>query len=152
MKKLALFAVAGLGLLMFFSCKKDNPGNSSGSSVESVAILGKWQVLRDVDYFYASSNASFLDSVVIPSSSQTYFNFEKGGLLVGYDANSNPPYDSLAYQVVQNKYLVVELQDTLSLKFSANTDTLLVTQLTYNTTDDLSNVSATEADTLELVK
>ena len=155
MKKRTSFALAALGLFMFFSCKKDNSGNAAGSTADSVAVLGKWQVARDVSYFYASSNGSFLDSASEQVSAQDYFDFEKGGLLVSYenDGSSNgPQYDSAAWLILQNKYLVVDFLDTLNMKLSTGADSMLLTEITYNTTDFLSNLSATEADTILLVK
>ena len=155
MKKLTSFGLAILGFFLFFSCKKDNNGNSSGNTADSVAVLGKWEVARDVSYYYASSNGVFLDSAYTQVSAQDYFDFEKGGILVSYenDGSSNGAiYDTAAYQILQNKYLVVDYLDTINLKLSTNTDTLLLTETTANSTDPQSNASATEADTILLVK
>jgi len=151
-RKFTTFSLVGLLLFIFIACKKSSTSDANPATSDSVAVLGKWKLIRDVEYRY--SGTTMVDSSHSALSPSDYFNFSTNGLLYlneTYDPGTQPTADTVAYRVLQNHYLAVIANRPDTLKITFGNNSLMLTQ--QFAANDPSNPSGLSLyDTIMLVR
>lgn len=128
-RKLTIFSIAVL--ILSVACKKSNSDakpSTPTDTVDSVAILGKWKPIRDVEYHYTGS--TLVDSEAAPLSSSDSYTFNSNGsiyVLETYSPGGQPAADTVLYHIIQNKYMVIDNARADTLSIYLGKDSLLLT-------------------------
>src|SRR5882757_4464993 len=121
-KRITLLAL--VSSVVLFACKKSDSPSTPPATTDSVAILGKWNLIRNVSYNYAAG--VFVDSSYQQVSALDYSYFDTNGKAYYYenDASSNNIAfsDTTSYHLLPNRLL--------ALNGSNENDTLKISTLT----------------------
>ena len=152
-RKLTLYSL--VGFILFSACKKsssDNKPNLSGN--DSVAILGKWRVLRSDNHEFAGN--VLINSNIAQLSPNDYVIFD--GKLVYQSIYENPidgtTKDTVAYRVYNNTSLILQNPgevDTAKMAFQKDSSLLVTSQYTYES-NSVPMVTINGYDTLLLAR
>ena len=151
-KRITLLAL--VSSVVLFACKKSDSPSTPPVTTDSVAILGKWSLVRNVSYDYAAG--VFVDSSFEQVSALDYSYFDTNGKAYYYEndaSNNNIEYrDTTAYLLLPNRLLVfIGPHENDTLKISTLTShSLILTDSYLDTRNGSGNVST--YDTVQYVK